>query len=406
MRNLKASVGILAVAAAFVAAGALVGSPAAVAKTVPYAAVSGAGSSLAAPLIEQWASYTAANHQLTVNYQPDGSAEGRRLFIDGVIDFAASDVPFLNGDDKLGHTGREVVPYGYSYIPDVAGGTAFMYHLSVGGRLIRNLRLSGQTLMKIFTGKITNWDNPQITRDYGKRLPDLPIIPVVHSDGAGTTYYFTRWMAHMFPAQWNAFCAEVTDGAVRTDCGQTEFYPTSWPGDPNVRAENGSANVASFIASRYANGAIGYDEYAYALASGYPVVRLRNPAGRYVLPTARNVTVALTQAIVNENPSSPNYLQQNLDNVYTYKNPESYPLSSYSYLIVPRATPGKPIPPVFTKPAGRSLSAFIDYFLCAGQADATRLGYAPLPVNLVKAGLLQVRYIPGHAAAPRWAGCR
>ena len=35
-------------------------------------------------------------------------------------------------------------PYvGYSYVPDTAGGTAFMYHLDVGGHLITNLRLSG-----------------------------------------------------------------------------------------------------------------------------------------------------------------------------------------------------------------------------------------------------------------------
>jgi ABC-type phosphate transport system substrate-binding protein len=403
MLNFKSSFVIVAAAAALVVTGALGGGPAAAAaNTAPYAAISGAGSSWVAPLIDEWTAQV-ATHQLTVNFQPVGSAEGRQLYIEGVLDFAASDVPFRNGLDKLGRTGREVVPYGYSYIPDVAGGTAFMYHLSVAGHLIRNLRLSGQTLMKIFTGKITNWDNAQITRDYGRRLPDLPIVPVVHSEGAGSTYFFTRWMAHVFPAQWNAFCARVTDGAVTTNCGPTEFYPTSW--SPYVKAENGSAAVANFIASSYANGAIGYDEYAYALNAGLPVVRMRNPAGRYVLPTAGNVTVALTQAQVVENPNSPNFLQQNLDNVYTYKNPRSYPLSSYSYLIVPRSGKKK-LPPVFGKAQGRSLSAFVDFLLCAGQRDAARLGYAPLPANLVRAGLLEVRYIPGHAPAPRWAGCR
>ena len=173
--------------------------------------------------------------------------------------------------------------YGYSYVPDTAGGTAFMYHLNVGGHLITNLRLSGKTLMKIFTGQITNWDNPAIKKDYGAQLPNIPIIPVVRSDGSGATFFLTRWMAHLFPSDWNAFCTKVTHGRVHGTCGQTEFYPTSGWG--NVKAENGSNNVATYITASYANGAIGYDEYAYALNSHYPVVKVLNPAGYYVLPT-------------------------------------------------------------------------------------------------------------------------
>ena len=72
---------------------------------------------------------------------------------------------------------------------------------------------------------------------------------------------------------------------------------------------------------------------------------MENPAGYYVLPTASNVAVALTQAQIDEDPSSPDFLQQNLDDVYTYKDPRSYPLSSYSYLIVPRT--GTKEPPIF-----------------------------------------------------------
>jgi len=114
------------------------------------------------------------------------------------VDFAASDPPFRDGEDELAGTGAEIPQYGYSYIPDVGGGTAFMYHLTVGGHLITNLRLSGETLMKIFTGQITNWDDPEITKDYGAQLPNEPIIPVVRSDGSGATYFFTRWMEHEY----------------------------------------------------------------------------------------------------------------------------------------------------------------------------------------------------------------
>lgn len=404
---------LIRVATAVTIAGA-VAIPSAVASAAnaqaPLAAISGAGSSWSALLIDEWTAHVATADQLTVNFQPNGSAEGRQLYKEGVVDFAASDPPFRDGTDNLDPNGKESelpVAYGYSYVPDTAGGTAFMYHLDVGGQRITNLRLSPKTLMEIFTGQITTWNNPAIEHDYGGMLPDIPIIPVVRSDGSGATYFFTRYMATMFPSQWNAFCAKVTHGAVTTNCGQTEFYPTSgW--NPNVKAENGSTNVANFITSSYANGAIGYDEYAYAISSGYPVASILNPAGYYVKPTAGNVAVALTQAQINEDPSSPNFLQQNLDNVYTYKDPRSYPLSSYSYLIVPRVTAGKPLPAAFKKPMGKSLSTFIDYFLCAGQGDAANVGYSPIPLNLVKGGLLQVTHIPDAGSTPNpttMAGC-
>ena len=96
-----------------------------------------------------------------------------------------------------------------------------MYHLDVGGKQITNMRLSPKTIMEIFTGQITNWDDQQITKDYGAQLPSMPITPVVRSDGSGATYFFTRWMSHLFPSQWDAFCYKVTHGrvsaAVRAD---------------------------------------------------------------------------------------------------------------------------------------------------------------------------------------------
>ena len=65
---------------------------------------------------------------------------------------------------------------------------------------MRNLRLSGETLTKIFTNQITNWNDPAITKDNnGREFPSLPITPVVRSDGSGTTAQFTTWMDHEYP---------------------------------------------------------------------------------------------------------------------------------------------------------------------------------------------------------------
>src|SRR5499427_3282529 len=372
-----------------------------------YTSVSGSGSSWASVALDQWSSNVRQNG-LVVNYNPDGSAAGRQDYINNQVDFSGSDPPFRNGQDELGGTGAENGgKYGFSYVPDTAGGTAFMYHLTVAGHLIRNLRLRPLTIMKIFTGGITNWDNKAITRDYGAQLPNLPITPVVRSDGSGATFFLTRWMEHEDPGLWNSFCRRVHPG-IKLPCPQTEFYPTNFG---NAKAENGSTNVANYITSSYGNGAIGYDEYAYALNSHYPVVAVANPGGYWSLPTASNVAVALTRAIINENPHSVNFLQQNLDHVYTFRDPRSYPLSSYSYLIVPRQARGAPAPPTeFASPSGkgRSLSTLIDYFLCAGQAHIAELGYSPLPLNLVKGGLLQTDFIPGHIRGPNLrtlAGC-
>jgi ABC-type phosphate transport system substrate-binding protein len=369
----------------------LSGSPSASAGT--YATLSGSGSSWASVALEQWGEDLQPNG-LTVNFNPDGSAAGRGDFMQGSqVDFAASDPPFRNGEDELGDTGQESPQWGYSYVPDVGGGTAFMYHVTVGGHLVTNLRLSGETLMKIFTGQITNWDDPEITKDYGSQLPNEPIIPVVRSDGSGATYFLTRWMAHEYPTDWNAFCQKVHAG-IKLPCPQTEFYPQFG----SAKLESGSNAVSVYITSSYGEGAIGYDEYAYALNAHWPVVAMENAAGYYVLPSASNVAVALTQAQIDEDSSSPNFLQQDLDSVYTFRDPRSYPLSSYSYLIVPKV--GAKQPPIFNDNVGRSLSTYIDFYLCQGQQQAAALGYSPLPINLVQGAFLQVDKIPGTIGAP------
>ena len=368
--------------------------PAPAASFVP---VSGSGTSWVTIAISQWAQ-AVRDRGIVVNFNPDGSAAGRGDYMANQDDFAASDPPFRSGNDQLGGVGPEHPFQGYSYIPDVAGGTAFPYHITVSGHMVTGLRLSARTLTGIFTGTITNWDSPQITRDNGHQLPNLPITPVVHFEGDGGSYFFTRWMAHMFPRQWNAYCERVHPG-VTPPCGPTEFYPQVG----HSIGEQGSANVVSYIASPFGNGAIGYVEYAYALATHLPVAELRNPAGRYVLPTAASVTAALRQAVINEEVSSRNFLQQNLNRVYTNTDPASYPLASYSYLIVPRE--GTRLPANFTQAKGRTLSAFAVFALCTGQRSLSGLGYAPLPPALIRGGLLQAAHIPGHGPIPAPAQC-
>ncbi|MFE6049679.1 substrate-binding domain-containing protein [Kitasatospora sp. NPDC056446] len=361
------------------------------------------GSSWAGPAIDQWRQ-DVSPQGIQINFNPVGSAAGRTQWSIGQDDFTASDVPFRSAPDTgvgqggkdTGAGSKENPVFGFSYVPITAGGTTFMYNLVVGGKQVRDLRLSPQTVVDIFTNKITNWNDPKITADYGKPLPSLQITPVIRSDGSGATAQFTRWMEHTHKDQWDAYCKSVNG----VTCGDyTEFFPQSG----RMTAQNGSDVVAGYIKSPTNQGTIGYDEYAFAKRSNWPVVKVLNSAGYYSLPTASNVAVALTAAKVrgvdDSTPANdPNYLQQNLDGVYTMNDPRAYPISSYSYLIVPRAGAAQPPPPRFNNDKGSALSRFLSYVLCEGQGKADDLGYSPIPRGLVRGGLLQTRAIPGNAS--------
>ncbi|SEO99840.1 phosphate ABC transporter substrate-binding protein PstS [Actinacidiphila rubida] len=358
-----------------------------------YARISGSGSTWSQNALDQWRR-NVTQYGMTVDYTGNGSTIGRQQFADHTVDFALSEIPY--GMTEFGV--REPPPTrGYAYMPIVAGGTAFMYNLKIGGRRVTNLRLNGDTVTKIFTGKITNWADKQIAADNpGLSLPSRKIIPVVRSDGAGSTAQFTLWMSKQHGALWNDYCRRL---GKPVPCGLTSYYPVV-PGSGFI-AQNGSLGVSGYTRQNYAEGAITYVEYSYALTTGFPVAKVENAAGYYTEPTASNVAVALTKAQINQNKDSSQYLTQILDGVYTYQDSRVYPLSSYSYMILPTTLEAP-----MTAAKGKTLGAFGYYFLCQGQAQADPLGYSPLPINLVQAGFDQLRKIPGAVAQSiNIAGC-
>jgi phosphate transport system substrate-binding protein len=336
-----------------------------------HALIQGSGSTWAANAVNQWVSDVQPNG-LQVVYTGTGSAQGRTDYANNTTDFAVSDIGYQGVDPVTGASdtsgGRP-----YAYLPIVAGGTSFPYHLIVNGKQVTNLRLSGTTLAKIFTNKITNWDDSAIQHDNNLKapLPSLPIIPVVHSEGSGDSAQFSRWLATDYASIWGAFGGKTF----------TEY----WPRTGAQVAENGSDSVINFITSAAANGAIGYDEYSYALGAGYPVAKVLNSAGYYTLPNQYNVAVALTKAQINYKPG-PNYLLQNLNNVYTNSEVQTYPLSSYSYMIEPTSSKD----PKMTTAKRQTLADYLYYSICQGQKEMGPIGYSPLPVNLVQAGFKQI----------------
>ncbi|MFJ5546581.1 phosphate ABC transporter substrate-binding protein PstS [Streptomyces sp. NPDC093225] len=347
-----------------------------------YARISGAGSTWSQNALDQWRR-NVTQYGMTVNYAGTGSSDGREQFRSGTVDFAVSEVPY-----GLTEFGRTDYPpkRGYAYMPIVAGGTSFMYNLKIGGRRVTNLRLSGDVLTKIFTGKITRWNDPAVKADNpGLALPARKVVPVVRSDGSGTTAQFSTWMAKEHGSLWNDYCRRA---GKPTPCGVTSYFPVV-PGSGFI-AQSGSLGVSGYVRQGYAEGAITYVEYSYALSTGFPVAKVLNASNYYVEPTAQSVAVGLLKAGINDDAGSPAYLTQILDGVYRNPDRRTYPLSSYSYMIIPTKTE-RPL----TADKGRTLGAFAYYFLCEGQQQAQSLGYSPLPINLVKAGLAQVRRVPG-----------
>jgi phosphate transport system substrate-binding protein len=349
--------------------------------------INGAGSTWSQIAVDQWRA-DVARQGLSINYQGTGSTSGRVFYYSDQVDFAVSEIPFqsqyrdatgtvaVNEVEKASHRP-------YTYLPIVAGGTSFMYHLDVAGRRITDLRLTPDTIAKIFTGSVRAWNDTAIqATNPNTSLPALPIRPVVRADGSGTTAQFTAYMASQTPDVWNSFCARI---GLTNPCPATSLYPEF---EGSV-AQPLSDGVANFVSASYNNGTITYVEYGYAKQRGFPVASVRNRAGYFTQPTALNVAIALQGAQFNADGT------QNLGGVYTFGDPNAYPVSSYSYMIAPTSEAAP-----FTRDKGEALGRFILYFVCAGQQKAEQLGYSPLPRNLVANAFDAIRRIPGAPAPP------
>ncbi len=193
-----------------------------------------------------------------------------------------------------------------------------MYNLTINGQRVTNLRLSGENIAKIFTGVITQWNDPALVADNpGLTMPARAIVPVVRSDGSGSTAQFSLWMIAQHKGIWEAYCAKTG----RADkCGSTSFYPTSG----NMIAQGGDLGVAGYVSQGFAEGAIGYVNYSYALGVQFPVAKVLNAAGYYTEPTPENVAVSLLQAKINTDESNPaTYLTQDLSRrVHRHRSPQ------------------------------------------------------------------------------------
>jgi phosphate ABC transporter phosphate-binding protein len=355
--------------------------------------VLGAGSTWDQIATNQWEADVKVKYGITINYQGVGSTAGRQFYIENQVDFADSDIPFQQSQNNPEVQQLQGEHKTWQYLPTVAGGTAIMYNLHTpSGKRITNLRLDSNALVGIFTGKITKWTDPAITSINPQLKGQLPppssqynrIIPVVRSDGSGTSAMFSDYLRQLQPGAWRAFCAAYQINP----CGEVSFWPLDIPG---VTSQKGSDGVANYVSQYYSS--ITYVETGYALERNFPVGLIKNQSGHYVFPSAQNDATALTHARIQSD------LISDLSGVHTAHEANAYPIAGYSYLITPTK-----VQDGFTTAKGAVLGRFILYSACQGQQKAASLGYAPLTPVLVRGVFAAVRRIPGAPTPPALNG--
>jgi phosphate transport system substrate-binding protein len=269
--------------------------------------ITGAGSTFVAPLVSVWTPALGSAFGYTIQYSAVGSGAGIAAISARTVDFGASDAP-LTPDQFSACNGCVQIPWALA-------GTAVDVNLP-GLVLPRNtnLRLTGEVIAKIYLGEITRWTDPAIEALNPKAtIPDLPITVAHRSDNSGTTYNFTDYLSSVSPA-W------------RSQVGRG--IGVSWP--VGVGA-NGNSGVAGIV--KNTPGAIGYTDTAYALANGLRFAAIENRAGRFIVPSIRNV-LAAGDAV----KTVPAGNEMHIVNP-PRSNPTAYPISTYTYVILPTKSP-------------------------------------------------------------------
>jgi len=288
-----------------------------------------------------------ANSGATINYQGKGSGAGQTDLANQVVDFAGSDVA-VTSSQLSSFKGGNIL-----YFPFVLGPITVSYNLPGHS----GIKLSAPTIAKIFSLKITNWNDPAIAADGNSGLPDQAITVVHRSDSSGTTANFTAYLNSADPTDWTLGTGKTID----------------WPG--NTLAGNGNNGVADAIKGK--TGAIGYVDYSDAQASGLKWALIKNSAGNFVDATLAAASAAAGDATVNSDLTYDPINQSGA---------QDYPITSPTYII----TYAK-----YTD-AGKValLKAFLDYILGpTGQGLAQQVGFAPIASSLDQKALAQVNQI-------------
>jgi phosphate transport system substrate-binding protein len=291
--------------------------------------------------------FSKTNPNVEIIYLAIGSGGGIANFMEGIVDFAASDAAMT--DEQIAKVKQGVV-----LIPFTAGSIVLAYNLPG----VDSLKLSREAYSGIFLGKITKWNDPAIAKtNEGVKLPDTPITVCERSDASGTTFVFTKHLSVINPD----FKSQIGEGTTVT-----------WPTSVSAR---GNGGVAALVKQK--PGAIGYVEYGYAKQNNLSFAQLENKSGAFVAATVASGTVALnTTRFPGDSlrawPSDP-------------EDKDAYPIATFSWLLLYKKYDGKEV--------SDTLKKFVTYILSGGQKFADELGYIPLPKDVVGKSIAALKSI-------------
>ncbi len=297
--------------------------------------VTGAGATFPFPLYSKWFSdYNKLKPDRRFNYQSIGSGGGIKQITERTVDFGASDAPM--SDEEMSKA------QGIQHIPTVLGAVVVTYNAPIA-----DLRLTPDTVAGLFLGEITKWNDPRIAKDNpGAKLPDASVTVVHRSDGSGTTFVFTDYLAKVSP-QW------------KTKVGNGKSV--KWPAGLGAKGNEGVTGLV-----KQTPGAIGYVELAYANQNKLSMASLKNHDGHFVRPTLEATSTAAAGV---EMPADYRV------SITDAKGKDAYPIASFTYLLVYRDQQDRA--------KGEALVHFLWWAIHDGQGTAAGLDYAPLPKPVV-----------------------
>lgn len=306
--------------------------------------LNGAGATFPYVIYSKWFDVYHSKTSIQFNYQSIGSGGGIKQVIEGTVDFGATDGPMSPEQLKEAETKRGTR---ILHIPAVMGAVVVTYNVPQIGA---GLKLTPEVLAGMFLGEIVKWNDPKIASlNSGMNLPNQQVIVAHRSDGSGTSFIFTDYLAKV-SRTWESNVGRGT--SVR------------WPVGLGGKGNEGVTGLV-----KQTPGSIGYVELAYAVKNNLPYASLKNRAGNFVSPTLESVTAAASGASKN----LPEDLRVSITDA---DGKDSYPISGFTWLLVYER--------MNDKAKGEAMVKFLRWAMGEGQSYAKDLLYAPLPKEVLK----------------------
>jgi len=303
--------------------------------------LNGAGATFPQPIYRKWFADYANKTGVKINYQSIGSGGGIRQLSEGTVDFGATDSPMK--DDEIAKAKGGAI----MHIPTVIGMVVVTYNVP---ELTQPLKLTGQTIADVFQGRIVKWNDTRVaTLNPGVALPNKDILVVYRSDGSGTTFIFSDYLATVSP-QW------------ATAPGRGKEL--KWPVGIGAKGNEGVAGQV-----KQTPYSLGYVELAYAKQNQLQFAHIRNASGQFVAPTIESVTAAADAALAKL-PATTDYRVS----IVNAPGAQSYPISSFTWILAYYNQRDAE--------KARKLREFLKWALSEGEQSAAALDYAPLPASL------------------------